>query len=78
MGALLLDLPKDVREGADRRNFVATSGICSCGARMTLPSCAERRRLARHGKLIRVNAVQDNDCPAVGSNLRDAVNRWWR
>lgn len=63
-------LPRDVLEGLARRQLVATTGACPCGARLRIPNRAERRAAARGGHLLfRVAVEHQDDCPAIDPRL---------
>jgi len=62
--------PRDVLEGLTRRRLTALNGQCPCGATMTLPNRAERRRATRRGVAFRIRVEHELDCPAV------AAGRW--
>ena len=44
------DAPEEIREGIARRRITAVEGTCPCGAGLTLPNHAARRKAARAGE----------------------------
>jgi hypothetical protein len=68
--------PEAVKQGIALRNVVATGDPCACGARMVMPNRAARRRAARLGEIMNVTIEHEDDCPAVTSNLLDAIKQW--
>ena len=68
--------PEFVREGIARRRILAAEGSCPCGAVITRPSRAERRRAAREGRPAQACAEHKFGCPAADVLLRPAVDEW--
>lgn len=69
-------LPPVALEGLARRRLVALGSTCPCGARMVLPSRAERRAARRRSPVLSVQIEHEDDCPAVCPELLDG--RWRR
>lgn len=80
VGYLLSDIPKDapheVREGLARRRIAALAGRCPCGATVTLPSRAARRRAVRQRVSLRIVVEHEDGCPATEQALTQALRRW--
>jgi hypothetical protein len=70
------DAPADVREGLARRNIVNAGGTCPCGATLTLPNRAARRRAVRAGTVLPAVAEHESSCPATTPNVIAAIRRW--
>jgi hypothetical protein len=72
------DLPPDILEGLTRRRLVALGHDCPCGARLVLPSRAERRAAAKRKPnsppMHRVRVEHEDDCPALHPDI-DAAAR---
>ena len=71
------DAPPAVREGIARRNIVNNGGTCPCGARMVLPSRAERRRAKKQRRPVPVNVEHEHGCPAATEAIVAAMG-WSR
>src|SRR5262245_27290041 len=73
----LHDVPDDIPELAEaltRRNVTVVTGQCPCGATVSLPNRAERRRASRHGGDLAVQHVvvhHEADCPAADENVAE-------
>ncbi len=70
------DAPQQVREGLARRAIVSRGGACPCGARMVLPSRAQRRKSRNTGRPMVALIEHEDDCPAVTEALVAAVRAW--
>jgi len=51
------------------RRLAALEGRCPCGATVTLPNRAERRRAVREGRTLTTTVEHEPDCPASDDRL---------
>jgi len=73
--ALYDDDEPTVREGIARRRITSVTGRCPCGAVRVLPNRAQRRAAAKAGRIIRVEVVHENDCPATDATLGRLISQ---
>lgn len=71
------ELPPQLREAVVRRRLAALEGRCPCGATMTLPNRAERRRAARDGRQLSTTVEHETDCPASDDRIAALVGGNW-
>lgn len=64
-------LPPVVLEGLTRRRLVALGEVCPCGARLVMPSRAERRAAGKtsRGAVWSIQVEHEDDCPAICPEL---------
>jgi len=67
------ELPPQLREAVLRRRLAALEGRCPCGATVTLPNRAERRRAARDGRQLSTTVEHEADCPASDDRIAALV-----
>jgi hypothetical protein len=70
------DAPADVQEGLARRNLTNMGRPCPCGAQLVLPNRAARRAAVRARRVLHVDIVHEDDCPAADENVLAALRRW--
>jgi len=59
-----------VREGIARRRITGLTGECPCGARRVWPNRADRRAAVKAGRVLHIEIVHEEDCPATDDALR--------
>ncbi len=64
-----------VKNGLALRAAVNGGETCACGARLTTPDRAARRRAARLGELLRLVVEHASDCPASTATILSALGR---
>ncbi len=69
--------PQQVREGLARRAIVNRGGTCPCGARMVLPSRAERRHARKTGRPMHAVVEHEDCCPATDDAMIAAIRAYW-
>jgi len=68
--ALYDDDDPRVREGIARRRITGLTGECPCGARRVWPNRADRRAAVKDGRVLHIEVVHAEDCPATDDALR--------